>query len=188
MGILPLILLAFLFVTVGFIGGVLITLWWVEREKTRIETQVTDLQPPINNEVQQDGSGKQENIATVDSQKANTLLPETLLNQKPTVIENSLFHIKKNEPKEPISEKPIKEPGVQINLVAQIDTILQDLILHSSLAKRDVHLVEDSTNGVVVWIGLDKYKGIDSVPDDEIRTLIHKAVNDWEQRMGSKRS
>lgn len=53
MSLLNLILLALVFVVVGFIGGALVAIWWMEREKTPAETQTRQSLPQ-----QPDGEGE----------------------------------------------------------------------------------------------------------------------------------
>jgi hypothetical protein len=40
---------------------------------------------------------------------------------------------------------------------------------------------------VDVWIGLDRYSGIDAVPDPAVKELIRKAVIRWEERNDTSR-
>lgn len=71
------------------------------------------------------------------------------------------------------------------SIVAQIDEILQEKLLGTPMEKRGVRLVEFPNQGMVVLIGLDKYEGVDEVPDEEIRQLIRSAVKEWEARFES---
>jgi hypothetical protein len=185
MGIVPLLLLAFLFVTVGFIGGVLMTLWWVERVKPHQVSKENEAQTDEKQDSQETGS--KEPVPFIESTD-HTLQPafEDLLDTKSAVIEKRSFLSRKRVPKTNASEEIKVETAKPVNLVAQIDAILQDLILQSSMPKRSIRLVEDPLQGVVVWVGLEKYLGIEAVPDDEIRAVIQKAVREWEQRMSSK--
>lgn len=73
-------------------------------------------------------------------------------------------------------------------IVGQIDEILQERLAGSSLEGRNIKLTEDTREGVVVWIGTDRYLGVDAVPDPEVRQEIKAAVSTWEQRMDQNRS
>ncbi len=75
---------------------------------------------------------------------------------------------------------PTVEPPREGSIVEQIDAILQDLLAQSPYADRRVRLVEEPNHGVVVWVGLERYGGIDEVPDEGIRALIQEAVRRWE--------
>lgn len=88
------------------------------------------------------------------------------------------------DPVSPAVVKIIKEPEkprAVKSIVLQIEDILQAMIAGTPLAQRGLHLMEDSSRGVLVQIGLDRYVGIDAVPDPEIRDLIRSAVQKWEK-------
>lgn len=74
---------------------------------------------------------------------------------------------------------PKEQPA---SIVGQIDLILQEMLEGSPHHSKGVHLYEDPRKGVVVWVGLDHYEGIDNVPDPEIKQLIRSAVAEWERR------
>jgi len=82
--------------------------------------------------------------------------------------------------------KSIK-PNKPLSIVEQINDILQETIKDTPLATRMVRLVEDPREGVVVWIGLDHFPGVDSVPDPEIKAALRKAANEWERRTETRR-
>lgn len=185
MDIVPLLLLAFLFVTIGFIGGVLMTLWWVEREKRRQGIRQTGEQ-----------SGEIESMQISDREKEGTPIdpidiPLPIIETKvipeakhANIEKKGLFSRKRKQKDE--AEETAPEKNKPVNLIVQIDAILQDLVARSSSPERKIRLAEDPLQGVVVWVGQDKFMGIDSVPDDEIRLLIQRAVRDWELHTGSK--
>ncbi len=78
--------------------------------------------------------------------------------------------------------KPVVKPAKALSIVEQINDILQETIKDTPLAGRMIRLVEDPREGVVVWVGLDRYPGVDSVPDPEIKAALRKAANEWERR------
>jgi hypothetical protein len=66
--------------------------------------------------------------------------------------------------------------------VAQIDQILQDRLVETPLAGRGIQLQESPEGGVIVWVGLQRFEGIDAVPDPEVKTAIRQAVEAWEKK------
>ncbi len=69
-----------------------------------------------------------------------------------------------------------------LSIVEQINDILQETIKDTPLAARMIRLVEDPREGVVVWVGLEHFPGVDSVPDPEIKAALRRAANEWERR------
>jgi hypothetical protein len=66
--------------------------------------------------------------------------------------------------------------------VSQIDSILQEQLAGTPLEERGVFLAQSQEGGVIVYIGLTRYNGIDDVPDPEIKAAIRAAISDWENR------
>jgi hypothetical protein len=84
------------------------------------------------------------------------------------------------------AEDPIKPPK-PMSIVEQINDILQGMLKDTPLASRSIKLVEDPREGVVVLVGLERYKGVDSVPDQDIKTALRRAAGEWERRAGKVR-
>ncbi|MDP3184771.1 MAG: hypothetical protein Q8M58_05820, partial [Anaerolineales bacterium] len=76
-------------------------------------------------------------------------------------------------------EAPPAPPSASI--VAQINDILQSKLSGTPLEKRGVRLQESSSGGVMVFVGLKIYDGIDAVPDPEVQAIIRQAVAEWEK-------
>jgi len=75
------------------------------------------------------------------------------------------------------------EPILSANLsiAQQISAILEEMLEGTELKEKGIKLIENEENGVVVWVGMEKFLGIDSVPYPQVRQLIHDAVVRWEQ-------
>ncbi len=88
-----------------------------------------------------------------------------------------------------LAEEPAKaaKPSKPLSIVEQINDILQEMIKDTPLANRMLRLVEDPREGVVVWVGMTHYPGVDSVPDPEIKAALRKAANEWERRTETRR-
>lgn len=80
------------------------------------------------------------------------------------------------QPKSILSEPPK-------SIAVQVDEILQRKLLEKGWQQRGIRLLELPNKGMVVLIGLDQYATVDDVPDDEIRSLIHASVSEWEAKM-----
>ena len=74
---------------------------------------------------------------------------------------------------------PLEKPRAK-TMVGQIDDVLQEMLPETIYSGLNIHLGEEYTNGVVVWVGANKFIGIDAVPDPEIKALIQSAVRKWE--------
>jgi hypothetical protein len=168
------LLVAFLLVAIGFVAGVLVTYWWFFREGQK-EDKVENPEPTKKVKMETPGS------SLVDQRMQSVIAPPpapTLskkLEQKSALIEAA------DQPLE--VQKKIIEP---ISIVSQIDEILQEMILKKGMGARGIQLREDSRQGVLVWIGLDRFVGIDAVPDVDVRSIIREAVSVWEQRAAKK--
>lgn len=68
------------------------------------------------------------------------------------------------------------------SIVNQIDSILQMRIAGTPLEEKGVFLAQSPDGGVMVYIGLTKYMGIDDVPDPQIKAAIRAAISEWENR------
>ncbi len=75
-------------------------------------------------------------------------------------------------------------PAKPKSIVEQIDEILQEKLLNSTSNNKGVRLMEDPLHGVVVWVGLEHFDGVDQVTDPEVRALLRESAEEWERRSG----
>lgn len=68
------------------------------------------------------------------------------------------------------------------SIVAQIDSILHAQMAGTALMGKGIRLQESPEGGVIVWVGIDKYQGIDDVPDEQIKAAIRTAIHTWENK------
>jgi hypothetical protein len=76
-------------------------------------------------------------------------------------------------------DRPIAPAG---SIVTQIDSVLQSRLAGTPLEERGVFLSQSPEGGVMVYVGLTKYTGIDDVPDPEIKAAIRDAITEWENK------
>jgi hypothetical protein len=76
-------------------------------------------------------------------------------------------------------ERPVAPAG---SIVTQIDSILQARISGTPLEDRGVFLAQSPEGGVMVYVGLTKYMGINDIPDPEIKAAIRSAITEWENK------
>jgi hypothetical protein len=76
-------------------------------------------------------------------------------------------------------DRPIAPAG---SIVTQIDSVLQARIAGTPLEDRGVFLTQSPEGGVMVYVGLTKYMGINDVPDPAIKEAIRAAITEWENK------
>jgi len=89
------------------------------------------------------------------------------------------------QPPTPRSSTIAKEdrPATPANsIVSQIDAILQERLAGTPLEERGIFLSQSQEGGVIVYVGLTRYNGIDDVPDPEVKSVIRAAISEWENR------
>jgi hypothetical protein len=80
-------------------------------------------------------------------------------------------------------KKKADEPELPpTSIVGQINLILQAQIINTPLAYQGVTLVESPSGGVNVYVGVNKYEGVDEVPDEGIKIAIRAAIAEWEKK------
>lgn len=74
------------------------------------------------------------------------------------------------------------EPENPKTFVDQINDKLAEILLSNADEKRDIHLVDNGHQGVIVWVGIDHFDGVDKVPFPEVQEYIKQAVARWEDQ------
>jgi hypothetical protein len=67
------------------------------------------------------------------------------------------------------------------SIVEQINDILEEMLVNSPEKARGIHLMDNGHEGVLVWVGIEKFNGVDEVPYPEVQDLIRTAVAKWEE-------
>jgi hypothetical protein len=68
------------------------------------------------------------------------------------------------------------------SLAAQVDEILQNRLAGTSLSERGIRIMDTPSADLIVMVGLQKYDGIDAIPDADIQAVIREAVAEWGRR------
>jgi hypothetical protein len=77
--------------------------------------------------------------------------------------------------------KPQKIQEKPKSIVEQINDKLGEVISETPGARQGISLEDDGHHGVIVWVGIERYEGVDAVPDLEVQKLIKEAVSRWEK-------
>ena len=76
-------------------------------------------------------------------------------------------------------DRPVAPAG---SIVSQIDSVLQARLVGTPLEERGIFLAQSPEGGVMVYVGLTKYMGVEDVPDPEIKAAIRGAISEWEDK------
>lgn len=99
--------------------------------------------------------------------------PRTVTGTGPLRAPDGLAGDKKNTPLTPSR-----------SIVQQVDDILQERLRNTPLNERGIRLTQDLRDGVVIWVGLERYVGLESVPYPEVTEAVRGAVKEWEETTG----
>jgi hypothetical protein len=78
--------------------------------------------------------------------------------------------------------KEDRPPAPANSIVTQIDTILQAHLSGTPLGERGIFLTQSPEGGVIVYVGLTRYTGVEDVPDAEVKAAIRAAISEWENK------
>ncbi len=67
------------------------------------------------------------------------------------------------------------------SIIEQINKILQVKLSTSVFKDRGIRLIEGPGGIVIIKDGLNRYEGVETVPDPEVKALIQQAVSEWEK-------
>ena len=82
-------------------------------------------------------------------------------------------------PVDKVNKETVSEPE---SIVTQVDSILQAQMTGTPLMEKGIRLMESPEGGVIVWVGIDKYEGVNEVPDEQIKAAIRAAIAAWESK------
>lgn len=81
-----------------------------------------------------------------------------------------------------ILQSDVKSPDKLKSIAEQVDEILQEQLATTPLRDRGIRLADDPSGGLLIWVGLEKYEGVEQVNDPAIVEAIKAAVAEWRQR------
>ncbi len=147
------ILFALAFFVLGAVSGVLVNNLWQNRRK---------------------GAEKPSAEAGVIASEAVEAAP----------VDPALKNAHKEEPGKKKQKKALLlEDKMPKDMLEEINEILQDLVLASSLKGKKLKVAADPPFGVAVWVDGVKHTGVDQVEDDKIKQLLKQSIADWEARV-----
>ena len=93
------------------------------------------------------------------------------------------------QPSEPMKSNPMSRsiffrreaPEIKpmVSMAVQINTYLQNILLQENYTGQDLYLTDNEQGDLVVVLGVEKFIGLDAVPDPEIAALIKRAADQW---------
>jgi hypothetical protein len=72
--------------------------------------------------------------------------------------------------------------GAGKSIAVQVDEILQEMLVNSPQAKRGIRITESPDAGLAVYVGLEKFDGVDAIPYNDVKEIIRTAVAEWRNR------
>ncbi|HAV77545.1 MAG TPA: hypothetical protein DCX53_09365 [Anaerolineae bacterium] len=110
--------------------------------------------------------------------------PAPLPESKPVISSPPRQNAQASAPQQmQVPKKKKDEPEAPpTSIVGQINLILQARIANTPISSRGVALLESSSGGVNVYVGANKYEGVEAVPDEEIKATIRAAIAEWENK------
>lgn len=82
-----------------------------------------------------------------------------------------------DESPEPLPVTDVRE----LTVTEQVNEKMQSLLIGTSLENENISLVDDQADGVIIKIGQEEFRGVESVPFPQVRELIRQSVQLWKQ-------
>ena len=117
--------------------------------------------------------------------RASQAVPPVLTQTQAATVQPEISPPPRPQPTTPKPATIAKEdrPAAPANsIITQIDSILQARLAGTPLEERGIFLTQSPEGGVMVYVGLTPYHGVDEVPDAEIKAAIRAAISEWEDK------
>lgn len=82
-------------------------------------------------------------------------------------------------------DSDVVKPDTTKSLAQQVDAVLQEKLAGSPLRDKGIRLLDVPGKGLVVMVGMEKYDGVEAVPDEQVKAVLRSAVDEWAKRAGS---
>jgi LPS sulfotransferase NodH len=70
-----------------------------------------------------------------------------------------------------------------LRLVEEIDALVQERVRERpDLADQGIRLTHDIDGRILIYVGQQRYRSADDIPDDDVKALIHDAIRVWESQ------
>ena len=66
-----------------------------------------------------------------------------------------------------------------VSIARQINAVLQNILLMENYGGPELYLTDNEQGDLVVVLGIEKFIGIDAVPDPAVAALIKRAADQW---------
>lgn len=145
-------------------------------QRKRIITVLTQMRPWLDSPKSAPLPSRPQPVSSPQGEETPKGVPEPTprLSQKPTPAPKPAVPQSTKDKKEPIPEPQ--------SIVEQVDSILQVQMVGTPLIGKGIRLQESPEGGVIVWVGINKFEGVDEVPDEEIKAAIRAAISVWENK------
>jgi hypothetical protein len=67
--------------------------------------------------------------------------------------------------------------------VEEIDALVQERVRERpDLADQGIRLTHGIDGRILIYVGQQRYRSADDIPDDDVKALIHDAIRVWESQ------
>ncbi len=77
------------------------------------------------------------------------------------------------------TRREVEEIKPMLSIAVQINAYLQNILLQENYAGPDLYLTDNAEGDLVVVFGVEKFIGVDAVPDPKVAALIKRAAEQW---------
>lgn len=88
------------------------------------------------------------------------------------------------QPRRAAPTSPVTDAsGDPLRLVEEIDALLQErLAEQSEVPEREIRLARDVNGRVVIYVGQDRFRSPEEIPDEQVGAFIRETIHIWENR------